>query len=1372
MFHRPHQRRALNATEQHRAWLQLVDTDGPFLAVPVLKRVWPDGIPNFATIHPERYDLLHDKFKTFGAAFDAVDAEPESEELQASYRQTRDQWVETVLRAVVGWGDTLDWGETTGIRATSPNRAVTIHSQGVLRGADGIGALVHIVERTVSLRSTPADLWATTPIDRMDALLRASGVPIGIVTDGQWWGLVCSRESRMTASGIVDALTWISEPRTRDAFFTLLDRQYIIGGDPDELLPELFKASETEAEETTEALGAQVRSAVELLIQAFAEAAVEAKRRGQGDSLPDDPHATYEAAVTVMMRVVFLLFAEERGLLPSGDLFDQGYGIAQELARLETREAAESEEILDSTTLTWHRLLATSQALYTGASFENLRMPAYGGSLFDPTRFPFLNATTEQGSLAVAVSDRVMLHVLRSVQLVKVGGESRHISFRDIDVEQIGYIYEGLLGFTCRTVGEVYVGLQGTAGAEPDIPLARLETLRAENPTPAAFADALRAWLVTDQPSTKPKSASAIARALDALPDPIIVSALTQAVGGDTDLRAQIEPWLGLIRPDLRNQPFIVLPGGLLVKETPSRKNAGAHYTPRSLAEEVVLHALQPLCYSPGPYQSADESRWVLKGSVDILRLRIADIACGSGAFLVAAARYLADRMVEAWTIEDPSNTYHRDLYSRAIRQVVAKCLYGADINGMAVEMCKLSLWLVSLNPKLPFSFVDDKVLHGNSLLGLTDLDQIRELHIYPADARSNGDRDALFYTSAGRMMTQRIDVNGVISRVAERRQQLASEVSETDPARTATAKRRIMADNERDLVQLTTLADAVVAAGLPLGAPRGRDKETTRPEVDPDGNARFVVEHTPDAKLQTKYKALAETASVAFPKNGDGDRSEILRLIDTGLTPTVETDYDHWRCLHWVLAVPDVMERGGFNAIIGNPPFLGGQKLTGAMGTDVRDWFVNVLAEGRRGSADLVAYFFLRATSLLQANGTLGLIATNTVAQGDTREVGLDAMVAEGFTITRAIQSRSWPAASANLEYAAVWGTRAAVADAVSRVADDSPVRRISTLLEPAGRVEGNPVRLAENTGIAFQGCIVLGMGFVIEPELAHEWIAADARNAEVLLPYLNGEDLNSRPDASASRWVIDFNDRSEEEAAKYELPYARTLELVKPERQRLNAEGSFVLRRPLPERWWQYGEKRPAMRQAIAALSEVLVIALVSKTVMPVRVPTGQVFSHALGVFASDDYSDQAVLSSSLHQAWAITYGSGMRNDPRYTPSDVFETFARPAATGRLESVGQILDSERRTIMVRRNLGLTSLYNMVSDPDITSSGDHDIARLRDIHVELDDAVLDAYGWSDIDLQRGFHVFRQMRRWTVSPAARIEILGRLLEENHHRGDR
>lgn len=181
------------------------------------------------------------------------------------------------------------------------------------------------------------------------------------------------------------------------------------------------------------------------------------------------------------------------------------------------------------------------------------------------------------------------------------------------------------------------------------------------------------------------------------------------------------------------------------------------------------------------------------------------------------------------------------------------------------------------------------------------------------------------------------------------------------------------------------------------------------------------------------------------------------------------------------------------------------------------------------------------------------------------------------------------------------------------------------------------------------------------------------------------------------------------------------------------------------------------------------MLVIALVSKTVMPMRVPKGQVFSHKLGVFATDSFADQAVLSSGLHQTWAIKYGSTMRADVNYSPSDVFVTFPRPEPTEQLAAIGVTLDAERREIMLRRDLGLTRLYNLVNDPDIASSADADVARMREIHVDLDRAVVDAYGWGEVPLEHGFHTYRQMRRWTVSPAARVEILDLLLGENHRR---
>ncbi|KRC53376.1 type II restriction endonuclease subunit M, partial [Nocardioides sp. Root79] len=1032
----PRGTKTINAADQHRAWLELVDTEGPFLAIPPLKRVWPQGMPSLTN---ERKTALVDSRKDFEAAWESLDRSPDSETTQDSYRAARDKWVETVLRDVAGWAESLSWGEVPGVEAQSPNRAVTIRAQAALNGAGGIGAIVHVVDSVDSLRQTPGDLWAANPIDRVEVMLRENKIPIGIVTDGRWWGLVCVREGAMAASGIVDALTWTEETRTRDAFFALIGRQHLIGGDPTERLPILFEESVAAAEEITEALGAQVRRAVELLIQSFSESAADARRRGLPDPLPKRTHDSYEAAVTVMMRAVFLLFAEERGLLPSGELFEQGYGIAGELDRLISRETEESEEALDATSLTWHRLLATSQALYQGASFENLRMPAYGGSLFDAARFPFLTATNDQGTLAITVSDRVMLHVLRSVQVADIKGEARRISFRDIDVEQIGYIYEGLLGYTAAVATEVTVGLKGTLGEEPEIPLAKLEEFASEHSDPKKLAAAIRKFVEDDQPSAKPSSAAAIAKAISADVDPKVVSALTQAVGDDLELRDRVKPWLGVVRLDLRQRPFVVLAGGLLVKETPSRKNAGAHYTPKSLAEDVVLHALQPLCYSPGPHQTANGEEWKLKPSHELLSLKVADIACGSGAFLVAAARYLSERVVEAWTAEDPRNAARKDLYTRAIRQVVANCLYGADINDMAVEMCKLSLWLVSLDRDLPFSFVDDKVFLGNSLLGVTDLNQLRRLHIDPK-----------VKTEMAGYYAYDVDIDSIIDRAKELRRTLLAEIDENDPARTSSAKRRQLADFRKVTADLRRIADGVVGAGLSQGGKPGR-------------------------ALNEAYDNLRIAVGKAYPDGGEADDTFLTSLIDSGLKPTVVTDYERWQPLHWVIEAPDVIiDNGGFDAIIGNPPFLGGQKLTGAMGTNVRDWFVNVVAEGRRGSADLVAYFFLRATSLLQRKGTLGLVATNTVAQGDTREVGLDALVAKGFTITRSVQSRTWPAASANLEYAAVWGTLGPVPDIVPRISDDVPVGGITTLLEPAGRATGNPIRLKENVGIGFQGCIV----------------------------------------------------------------------------------------------------------------------------------------------------------------------------------------------------------------------------------------------------------------------------------------------------------
>jgi hypothetical protein len=1313
----------------HEDWLSQVETEGPFLALPVVRDIWPDGVDRLGDAD-DRMVTFKQAFVTWQHEVDAFALADRTPEVTERYAAVTRAWIETVLDELAGWGGLRIAGEelpgTLEIR--SPGEQIAVRPSGALRGRDSeYAALLLVSEPTTSLRDTGLDGWAATEIDRMAMLLRKAQVEVGIVTDGQWWAIVWAKDGKPTGSAMVNALTWAEEPLLRDAFLTLIDQRRFRAKDTEQRLPRLFERSELEAEEITEALGTQVRRSVELLVQAFSEARLAAARNGDPDPLTDVPDEVYQAAVTVMMRVVFLLFAEEREMLPTEQLYWDSYAIRDLLTDLEA-QAANGEGALDESFDAWHRLLAVSQALYAGVNYDEMRMPAYGGSLLDPDRFPWLYATDQRG-LRLKVSDRVMMHVLESVQTAVVRGERRRVSFRDIDVEQIGYIYEGLLGYSCAIVeDEVVLGLVGRDGEEPEIDASTLQGLYDDTSDAKSFAAALLEWIKTDQPAAKCLTAARLAKLYDAEVDEADMRRLlTPVAGHDEDLLGFLIDWSPYIRRDLRGIPLVIPVGGLLVVETPSRKNAGAHYTPRSLAEEVVLYALQPLVYDPGPLQTNDENAWRLKSSSEILDLKVADIAAGSGAFLVAAARYLADRVTEAWIAEgvvapaaDADPQLARD---QAIREVIARCLYGADINPMAVEMCKLSLWLVSMDKTKPFSFVDDKIFCGNSLLGVTDLDQLRYLHLYP---------------DAQRMDTQLlVDIDGKIAEATRLRKELASPVVEHDPMRSTRGKQALLEQLHRVTADLRLVADSIIAAGLPLGGKPGR-------------------------QLDDAYVALSWELSEAFPPDGStGSDIKLQRRLGRGLTPTVQTDYDRWDPLHWILEAPDVMiTHQGFDAIVGNPPFLGGPKLRSALGEEYRSWLVDCISGVRSGKTDLVAYFFVRAVSLLNQSGWLGLIATNTIAQGDTRAAGLDPMVAAGFTITRAIRSRPWPSRSANLEFAAVWGTCASLSNEVMYVLDEEEVPGITTLLEPRGRSGVLPLRLIENRGQCFNGMKIYGKGFIISEDLARDWIRADPSNRDVLFPCLSGEDLNSSASLAASRWAIDFNSRTQEEARVYRLPFEHVLYQVKPERDN-------VRRQAVRDRWWLYGDLRPALRRATSHLDEVLVVAAVSKFAMFGRVARAQVLSHRLNVVASDSYGLQAVLSSCMHQLWIATYGATLESRLAYTPSDVFDTYAFPELSEWLEAIGEALDDVRREIMRRRGLGLTGLYNLINDSNIR--GDLDTERMRGVHVEVDEATMSAYGWDDVSLEHGFHTYRQMERWTVSPAARTEILDRLLELNHER---
>ncbi|MGW0712241.1 hypothetical protein ACWD4G_40925 [Streptomyces sp. NPDC002643] len=301
--------------------------------------------------------------------------------------------------------------------------------------------------------------------------------------------------------------------------------------------------------------------------------------------------------------------------------------------------------------------------------------------------------------------------------------------------------------------------------------------------------------------------------------------------------------------------------------------------------------------------------------------------------------------------------------------------------------------------------------------------------------------------------------------------------------------------------------------------------------------------------------------------------------------------------------------------------------------------------------------------------------------------------------------------------------------------------------------------LRLVANKGKSFQGSNVLGKGFILTPEQAEDLIQRDPRNKDVLFPYLNGEDLNSRPDCSASRWVINFHDWSEERARSYPEVFAIVERDVKPERLKNN-------NRQRREVWWRF--TRPAMDlyRAISKLDRVLVVAQTSRTQMPARVPVGPVFDQKLVVFPRQGTADLCFRASSFQYLWTLRMGSTRTADLVFTPSTCSETLPLPQDIESLQAAGASLEAVRNGVMLDRQIGLTKLYTEMHDPATTDSC---IDGLRNVHSEVDRTVANAYGWADLDIECGFHQTPQGLRYTFAPAVQAEILDRILELNHER---
>ncbi len=681
--------------------------------------------------------------------------------------------------------------------------------------------------------------------------------------------------------------------------------------------------------------------------------------------------------------------------------------------------------------------------------------------------------------------------------------------------------------------------------------------------------------------------------------------------------------------------PQLDVPAGRfeLIHGGTERRATGSHYTPTTITKTVLDFALE---------RAIAEALKQPNPEAALLSLKIMDPACGSGHFLIAAAQRVGRRVAMIRTgDEEPAPEAIR----QAVRDVAASCVYGVDVNPMAVELCKVALWMETLEPGKPLGFLDHRIRCGDSLLGVPLTNTVARMKREMEEARGKLTADIEAVDSAIRKAPFK---SGESERLGKKRKALEKErnsleydlwpdhvpdeafkaTAEDDKAlarATVTDNRKERRSGQRSLFRgalLDTLAGRKVQARLAMS-------ENSIAEVEAKESSLSALEKGADFRA-ARLCANAWCAAFFWRLSADEPAAptdavfqmlkETPDRLDSAMRARIDQIAARHRFFHFELAFPEVFvgERPGFDVEVGNPPYLGGLKISSNLG-DRYLHFLKVTSPEAGGTADLSAYFFRRGFDLLTGQGDLGFLATNTIAQGDTRAAAL-APIAErwGGTIANAIRSMPWEGV-ANLEVAIVhlhkgtWAGR--------RTLDGREVPQLTPMLDDGSGSIGEPKRLRANASLAFQGSIVLGMGFVLSSEEADELIERNPRNRDVIFPYLNGEDLNGRPDQSPSRWVINFFDWPLDRdsapkgyvgpvAADYPEPLTIVRTKVKPERDLVKRDRNRA-------RWWIYAENRPGLYAAVRRQSRVMCRSLHANLNLWISVPATLVFSHALCPF-----------------------------------------------------------------------------------------------------------------------------------------------------------
>ncbi|MFO0614239.1 MAG: DNA methyltransferase, partial [Polyangiaceae bacterium] len=582
---------------------------------------------------------------------------------------------------------------------------------------------------------------------------------------------------------------------------------------------------------------------------------------------------------------MFVLYAEDRGLLPVDQtLYSSHLSVLGLFEELQADHGAYPDS-MSRRFGAWPRLVALFRTIYLGAEHGAFRMPPRRGSLFNPHTYPFLEGWGPAGSALIVdaesrgnvrvptVDDETVFRVLEKLVMF----EGQRLSYRALDVEQIGSVYEALMGYHVVAVAHEAIctrpnRLWMTVEEIAEVPAAR------------------RAKWIKETIGLSAKQSETLAA------DPTI-EALTR-------FSNKTDPSLSRARP-----------GQLVLQPGAERRRTSSHYTPRSLSAPIVRRTLEPLLAVMGDTPASER----------ILNLKVCDPAMGSGAFLVEACRFLADHVVAAWTREGTIQAVskeHGDPLLHARRVVAQRCLFGVDKNDAAVELAKLSLWLVTLAKDLPFTFLDHALRHGDSLVGL-DFDQIRAGHWKP------GKQMELFSK----------ELDAALDEAIALRQQISELALGEDNAVEQKEKERLLWDAQDALDRVRLVGDVIVGAFFAKEKDKEREKERVR-RID-------------------LVRAWLEAG---------GPPTDELREMQEEIRRQIPV-------FHWMLEFPEVfyaerpdpLEDGQVNraaymdAFVGNPPFADKNTVSSTFGEVYIRW-LQVVHEGAHGNADLSAHFFRRS--------------------------------------------------------------------------------------------------------------------------------------------------------------------------------------------------------------------------------------------------------------------------------------------------------------------------------------------------------------------------------------------------------------------------